>query len=113
MPGILKFSIKVNGKQVKIVDYISSELKKLNYYINYAVLDAADYGTPQHRKRAIFLLSRFKEWKFPKKQSLITVRDAIGDLPSLESGEKSNIKYHNAKEHNKNHILWMKHKWLI
>ncbi len=27
VPGILKFSIKVNGKQVKIVDYISSELK--------------------------------------------------------------------------------------
>lgn len=109
VPGILKFSIKVNGKQVKIVDYISSELKKLKYYINYSVLDAADYGTAQHRKRAIFLLSRFKEWKFPKKQPLITVRDAIGDLPSLESGEKSSIKYHNAKEHNKNHILWMKH----
>ena len=67
VPGILKFSINVNGEYVKIVDYISSELKKLNYYINYSVLDAADYGTPQHRKRAIFLLSRFKEWKFPKK----------------------------------------------
>ena len=109
VPGILKFSINVNGEYIKIVDYISNKLKKLNYYINYSVLDAADYGTPQHRKRAIFLISKLKEWRFPKKQSLITVRDAIGDLPSLESGEKSNIKYHNAKEHNIKHILWMKH----
>ena len=109
VPGILKFSINVNGKYVKIVDYISNELKQLNYYINYTVLDAADYGTPQYRKRAIFLISKISEWKFPKKQPLITVRDVIGDLPSLESGEKSNIKYHNAKVHNKNHILWMKH----
>ena len=109
VPGILKFSINVKGEYIKIVDYISTELEKLKYYINYSVLDAADYGTPQYRKRAIFLISKIKKWDFPKKQSLITVRDVIGDLPSLESGEKSKIKYHNAKEHNKNHILWMKH----
>lgn len=109
VPGILKFSINVNGKYVKIIDYISSELSKLKYFINYSVLDAADYGTPQYRRRAIFLISKYKKWEFPEKQPLITVRDAIGDLPSLESGEKSNLKYHNAKEHNKNHILWMKH----
>ena len=109
VPGILKFSINVSGEHIKIVDYISKELEKLKYFINYSILDAADYGTPQYRKRAIFLISKFRKWEFPKKQHLITVRDAIGDLPSLESGEKSNLKYHNAKEHNKNHILWMKH----
>ena len=37
------------------------------------------------------------------------MREAIGDLPSLESGEKSNIKFHNARKHTENHILWMKH----
>lgn len=109
VPGILKFSINVNNKRIKIVDYILLELERLGYYINYSVLDAADYGTPQFRKRAIFLISKFRKWSFPHKQSQITVKDAIGDLPSLESGEKSSLKYHYAKKHNENHILWMKH----
>lgn len=108
VPGILHFSIVINDNKIKIIDYIKS-LENLGYFINYGVLDAADYGTPQHRKRAIILLSKIKKWEFPKKQEHITVRDAIGNLPSLESGETSSIKYHNAKVHNANHILWMKH----
>ena len=66
VPGILKFSINVNGEHIKIVDYISKELEKLKYFINYSILDAADYGTPQYRKRAIFLMSKFRKWEFPK-----------------------------------------------
>ncbi len=109
VPQILKFSIKVDGEEVKITDYIFRELKPLKYDINYEVLDSADYGTPQTRKRAIFLISNIKKWEFPEKMEKITVRDAIGDLPSIESGEKSNIPNHYAKKHNENHILWMKH----
>lgn len=109
VPGILNFSISVNDKDIKILDYIVSELSKIKYYINYSVLDAADYGTAQFRKRAIFLISRFAMWEFPKKQKQITVYDAIGNLPSLESGESSNIKYHVAKKHNDKHVLWLKH----
>ena len=30
-------------------------------------------------------------------------------MPSLESGEKSDIKWHFARKHDKNNILWMKH----
>jgi len=109
VPGILKFSILVDGKIIKIVDYIKQSLEPLGYFINYEVLDAADYNTPQFRKRAIFLISKLKKWEFPKKNKHITTREAIGDLPSLESGEKSNIKNHFANKHNENHILWMKH----
>lgn len=108
VPGILHFSIYVDGKKIKIIDYIKS-LTKLGYFINYNVKDAADFGTPQHRKRAIILISKFNKWEFPSPQKRVTVRDAIGTLPSLESGESSNIKYHNAKKHNADHILWMKH----
>lgn len=109
VPTILNFSIKINNKLIKILDYILQELEPLGYYINYAVLDAADYGTPQTRKRAIFLISNIKKWEFPKKIKKITVRDVIGDLPPLESNEKSNIPLHYAKKHVDRHILWMKH----
>ncbi len=75
------------------------------------VINSADHWTPQSRKRAITLLSKkwYPKWEFPNKQPQITVREAIGHLPSLESSEKSNIKYHYAKKHNENHIQCMKH----
>lgn len=108
VPQILKFSIKVDDVEVKILDYILDELEPLGYFVNYGVLDAADYGTPQTRKRGIFLISKIRKWEFPEKMEKITVRDAIGDLPSLESGEKSDIKWHFAKKHADRHVLWMK-----
>lgn len=108
VPQILKFSIKVNDVEVKILDYVLNELEPLGYFVNYGVLDAADYGTPQTRKRGIFLISKIKKWEFPEKMEKITVRDVIGDLPSLESGEKSDIKWHFAKKHADRHVLWMK-----
>ena len=109
VPQILKFSINIDGKSVKILDYVLQELEPLGYYVNYSVADAADYGTPQTRKRAIFLISNIKKWEFPKKMEKITVRDVIGELPSLESGEKSDIPLHYAKKHAERHVLWMKH----
>ena len=109
VPAILKFSILVKDESIRIVDYIKENLEPLGYIINYDVLDAADYGTPQYRKRAIFLISKIEKWNFPQKSKHISVREVIGELPSLESGETSDIKYHSAKNHNPNHILWMKH----
>lgn len=109
VPGILKFSISVNGKTFLILDYIKENLEPLGYIINYSILDAADYNTPQFRKRALFLISNIKKWEIPLKYKQITVREAIGDLPSLESNQDSGIQYHKAKKHNINHIKWMSH----
>ena len=109
VPAILKTFIEIDGKKIKIVDYVNDELGKLNYFINYKVVDTADYGTPQTRKRAIFLISKNYIWQFPPKETKITVQEAIGHLPSLESEEISNIPYHFAKKHNDRHILWLKH----
>ncbi|AOX43735.1 DNA (cytosine-5)-methyltransferase 1 [Spiroplasma sp. NBRC 100390] len=108
--GLLKFPIWINKNQkILIKDYIINSLESIGYYVNYGILDAADYDTPHFRKRAIFLISKYKLWEFPEKKNHITVREAIGKLPSLESGESSDIKYHYAKRHNDRHILWMKH----
>jgi DNA (cytosine-5)-methyltransferase 1 len=106
--GILKTAILVDGIKTLVVDYIKNELKPLGYFINPTLVDAADYGTPQSRKRAIFLISKISKWELPIKEKKITVKEAIGHLPSLESEQHSNIKYHYAKKHNDRHILFLK-----
>lgn len=106
-----KTYIQFNGGKVQIKDFLLDELAKY-YNINFNVLNAADYGTPQTRKRSIILGSKkdLEEWQVPNKfDYTITVRDAIYHLPSLESGEASKIKYHYAKKHNDRHILWLQH----
>ncbi|MCL8210639.1 putative BsuMI modification methylase subunit YdiO [Spiroplasma sp. JKS002671] len=109
VPGFLKFKLKIDDSYILIKNYIIDSFSKLGYFVNFKILDAADYKTPQFRKRVIFLISKNKNWEFPKKNPWITVRDAISDLPSLESGMSSKIKYHFAKNHNKRHIKWMQY----
>lgn len=102
--------IQYKGEKIQIKDFIMSELSNL-YSINFNIVDAADYGTPQTRKRSIILgsLRELDIWEVPDKfDYTISVRDAISHLPSLESGEKSDIPYHYAKKHNDRHILWLK-----
>lgn len=86
--------------------------KKYNgvYNIDVNIYNAADYGVPQARKRLIIVMYKdgytFVE---PEKQKQITVEEAIGDLPSLESGDTSVLKHHNARVHTPEHISYMKH----
>ena len=80
------------------------------YVIETKVLNAKDYGVPQSRPRAIVkMYKKGLKWGWPNAQKEITLREAIGNLPTLESGECSEIKYHNAKIHNSREIECMKH----
>ncbi len=107
--GMAKTFIQHDGEAVGIMDFIRQNISS-DYNIRYKVLDAANYNTPQYRKRLIVLISKEGVWEHPKpNEKLITVRDVIGHLPSLESEESSNITWHKSKKHNDNHILWMKH----
>ncbi len=109
VPQMFNSEIIIRNKWTNILSYITKEVTKLGYKIKAEVLDSADYGTPQHRKRAIILISK-NDFDFPpKKQKHITVKQAIGNLPSIEAGQNSDIKNHNAKKHNANHIEWMSH----
>lgn len=107
--GALKTYILDEGEKIKIIDFIDLKLKPFGYTISAHILNVADYGTPQSRKRSIFLISKHGDWSLPKIEKRITVRESISHLPSLESGENSNIPFHYAKTHNDRHILWMKH----
>ncbi len=110
VPQMFKTSIVVNGKVVKIKDYLQGIADQYDYHINFDIFDAADYGTPQNRKRSFTRIYKKKyTWNNPIKQKWITVEEAIGNLPSLDAGQKSQIKWHEAKKHNPNHVLWMKH----
>lgn len=74
-----------------IRDSIVKDFSDLGYKVVYQVLTASNYGTPQNRRRAVFV--GFKngfEFKFPEKtvEKLITSSEALSDLPenSLEDG---------------------------
>lgn len=72
-------------------DSIVKDFSDLGYKVVYQVLTASNYGTPQNRKRAVFV--GFKngfEFKFPERtvEKFITSSEALSDLPenSLEDG---------------------------
>lgn len=80
------------------------------YNVDSFVLNAKDYGVPQSRPRGfIKIWKKGLTWHNPKRQKEITLREAIGHLPSLEAGEDSGIKWHKAKPLNERYALAMKH----
>lgn len=110
VPALLKLYLNYNGKYMSISEILEYEFSE-QYSISSMVVDAADYGVPQTRLRAIIkLYPKDEEWPWPTKiENKITVEDAIGYLPTLESGEYSEIKWHFARKHDPRHVLWMKH----
>ena len=108
VPGFLKVLLPYK-KELKTIEEILKDKYSKKYTIEAKILNAKDYGVPQSRPRAIIIMYKKKlKWRWPRTQKEITLKEAIGDLPSLESGEKSEIKHHNARKHAENHILWMK-----
>lgn len=70
------------AQDVRLESFCRS-LRKLGYFVKFDVLDAADYGVPQRRRRMILIASRLGEIDFAaRRKSLVTVRDAIGSLPA-------------------------------
>ena len=88
VPEQLITKIKYNNKEILIPDYIKDELGNMYNFNKQYVINAADYGVPQMRERAIILLTKKSKnfiWEFPKKdRKVITLKEAIGDLPSLD-----------------------------
>jgi DNA (cytosine-5)-methyltransferase 1 len=77
------------GKHAQFLDELIAALDDAGYDVltPYQVLNAADYGVPQDRRR-LFLIGTRKGLKLPEypipNRDRITVWDAIGDLPDAE-----------------------------
>lgn len=85
---VLKTKIYYDGQYILIPEYLKKRLGDQYNFNNNPIIDSKFYGVPQQRKRAIFLLSKKDtgiHWDFPAKdETLVTLRDVIGDLPSLD-----------------------------
>lgn len=81
----------------RLFEKVKQEFESLGYKLKYKLLNAVDYGVPQHRERVI--LVGFKgennfEYPLPTHgenlKPYITLEEAIGDLPSIKSGQTNN-----------------------
>lgn len=109
VPNFFKIKLPYKGDYYKITDILLQEFGN-EYIVDYGVYDAADYGVPQRRTRAITRMYRKGlSWAPPQKQPRLTVQEVIGNLPSIEAGECSGIKWHFARKHKLQQIECMRH----
>ncbi len=97
--------------EMNIIDYAIDRLGKMGYHTIIARVNAADYGAPQDRRRLFVLVSKDGLWKMPRPtvNRHTSLREAIGHLPSLESGQHSGMPWHFAVDLNPDHVRWMRH----
>jgi DNA (cytosine-5)-methyltransferase 1 len=84
----------LSARHKKAFDGILKRFKKLNYNVNYTLLNANDYGVPEDRERVIIVGYHKKTGKtfqppqpYEKK---LTLRDAIGDLKDAKPAKRFN-----------------------
>lgn len=81
----------------KILDNLLKSFAELGYNVQWKLVNAADYGVPQVRKRVIIVGMKGKDFVFPEtthnadgtdgKQKYVSVEQAIGDLPLAGESE--------------------------
>lgn len=87
--------------------WLLQSLRRIGYRLDWGVVNAADYGVPQYRRRLIVLGGRRRAARLPAAshgagtgRRHITVREAIASLPRLASGEASeHDPMHRARRH--------------
>ena len=86
VPGLVRFN---NGE---LFNSLVTTLGKIGYDVWWGIVNAADYGVPQMRRRLVLLASLIGEIELEEPShdvdTYVTVRDAIGSLPKIEAGEQ-------------------------
>lgn len=109
VPRYLKMLFPYKNKLLTLEEILREKYRSI-YEIKIDIFDAKNFGVAQTRPRAIVrMYKKNLTWRDPKAKKEITLKDAIGHLPSLEAGEKSKIKNHNAKIENSRYQLAMRH----
>lgn len=110
LTGLFKGAIK---------DSIIDEFTKMGYTISYKILNSAEYGVPQLRKRVFFVGLINSIFSFPKitnnESNYITCSDAISDLPALENDElgKDKQEYKTEAKNNYQKLMRKNSPWIM
>lgn len=104
----------ISGDEISIEESITRNLGE-EYHIYSRVINFKDYGVPSSRPRTI-VIGTLKEYIhisplniFPLKEKQRTVRDVIGDLPSLNYGEISDDILHFFRKYPPYMEDWISH----
>lgn len=80
----------------RLFKQVQAEFEELGYSLKHKVLNAVDYGVPQLRERVILVgIKGENNYEYPAPthgeglKPYVTLKDAIGDLPALKSGQSS------------------------
>lgn len=87
VPQQMVTPIEYEGEEILIPDYIERRLGNKYNFNSEKITNSMNYGVPQMRRRAIFLLVRKDidfEWEFPaKEKEIITLEKAFSGIPDL------------------------------
>lgn len=82
----------------RLYKQIEVEFKELGYELKTHILNAVNFGVPQHRERVFLVGIKGKNTFVPPAPThgeglkpLVTLKDAIGDLPPIKSGESKDF----------------------
>ena len=100
----------VEGRWHPYFDRFRAVLADLDYKLAWRVVDAAEYGVPQRRRRVLVIGSRVAEPRLPRKthsehgdgthKPFVTVRDTISRLRQLAAAEHDpDDEFHRARRH--------------
>jgi DNA (cytosine-5)-methyltransferase 1 len=107
--GITSKMTEKGGNRL-IIDELFDQLSAngYKYYVD-TILDAADFGVPQHRRRFFVLATKDPniELQIPisKRNGMVTVADAFKGLPHLEANEGKELTRYSAGESNYTNLL--------
>lgn len=107
VPRFKKMYFPIEGELLSLEQILNIKFGD-KYNISIEEYNAVNFSVPQNRVRIVYRLWRKNlVWPITFNDRVLTLKDAIGHLPSLESGEKSQIKNHFARVHPENHIIAM------
>jgi len=83
----------------RLVNDLIGRFENIGYEVETKVVDAADFGVPQHRRRVFMVGSTLGKFRFPRethgpkgRKSFVSVREAIvGDLPPLDGTQGDRV----------------------
>lgn len=92
MENVAAMATHLKGKTIKTI-VEAFENAGCGYKVKYEVLNSANYGIAQERRRIVVVGIRSdidSEFLYPAKaEAIFTIKDVIDDLPKLESGQKA------------------------